>query len=62
MAHIALQDLEENKFKVAGCGKLVNTFADLDSRALEHFLLKMLTSDPLAERKFRDPFSKIMQG
>lgn len=61
VAHIALQDLEENKFKVAGLlGKLVNTFADLDSRALRSTsLLKMLTSgDPLeAERKFRDPFS-----
>ena len=41
-------------------GKLVNTFADLDNRALKSTsLLKMLTSgDPLeAERKFKDPFS-----
>lgn len=61
VAHIALQDLEENKFKVAGLlGKLVNTFADLDARALKSTsLLKMLTSgDPLeGERKFKDPFT-----
>lgn len=61
VSHIPLQDLEENKFKVAGLlGKLVNTFADLDNRALKSTsLLKMLTSgDPLeAERKFKDPFS-----
>jgi P4 family phage/plasmid primase-like protien len=61
VSHIALQDLEENRFKAAGLlGKLVNTFADLDNRALKSTtLLKMLTSgDPIdAERKFRDGFS-----
>jgi putative DNA primase/helicase len=61
VSHIALQDLEENRFKAAGLlGKLVNTFADLDSRALKSTtFLKMLTSgDPIdAERKFKDGFS-----
>ncbi|MDD3899426.1 MAG: phage/plasmid primase, P4 family, partial [Syntrophomonadaceae bacterium] len=61
VSHIALQDLEENKFKAAGLlGKLVNTFADLDSRALKSTtLLKMLTSgDPIdAEKKFKDGFT-----
>jgi putative DNA primase/helicase len=61
VSHIALQDLEENRFKAAGLlGKLVNTFADLDSRALKSTtLLKMLTSgDPIdAERKFKDGFN-----
>lgn len=60
VSNVALQDLEENRFKAAGLlGKLANIFADLDSRALTSTtLLKMLSSgDPIsAERKFGEPF------
>ena len=60
VSNVALQDLEENRFRVAELyGKLANTFADLDTRALiSSSLFKMLTSgDRLsAERKFGQPF------
>lgn len=60
VSNVALQDLEENRFRVAELyGKLANTFADLDTRALiSSSMFKMLTSgDRLtAERKFGHPF------
>jgi len=60
VSNVALQDLEENRFRVAELfGKLANTFADLDTRALiSSSMFKMLTSgDRLtAERKFGQPF------
>ena len=60
VSNVALQDLEENRFRVAELyGKLANTFADLDTRALlSSSMFKMLTTgDPLtAERKFAQPF------
>jgi P4 family phage/plasmid primase-like protien len=61
VSNVALQDLEENRFRVAELyGKLANTFADLDTRALiSSSMFKMLTSgDRLtAERKFGQPFA-----
>jgi putative DNA primase/helicase len=60
VSNVALQDLEENRFRVPELyGKLANTFADLDTRALiSSSMFKMLTSgDRLtAERKFGQPF------
>jgi len=61
VAHVALQDLEENRFRTAELyGKLANTFADLDTRALiSSSMFKMLTTgDPItAERKHAHPFT-----
>lgn len=60
VSHIALQALEEDKFKAAELlSKLVNIFADLDSRALQgssHF--KTLTAGDAitGERKYGQPF------
>ena len=60
VSNVALQDLEENRFRVAELyGKLANTFADLDTRALlSSSMFKLLTTgDRLtAERKFAQPF------
>jgi putative DNA primase/helicase len=58
---IALQDLEENRFRVAELyGKLANIFADLDERALKSSATfkALVTGDRItAERKFAQPFS-----
>jgi P4 family phage/plasmid primase-like protien len=60
VSNVALQDLEENRFKVAQLyGKLANVFADLDARGLQSSsMFKTLTTgDPIdAERKHCDPF------
>jgi P4 family phage/plasmid primase-like protien len=61
IAHVPLQDLEENRFTIAELfGKLANIVADIDDRALKSSSkFKMLVSgDRLkAERKFAQPFS-----
>ena len=61
VASVALQELEENKFRAAELlGKLANLFADLDARALKgsSFFKMLVSGDSLtAERKFKDPFS-----
>ena len=61
VSHVALQDLEENRFKAAQLyGKLANVFADLDARGLQSSsMFKTLTTgDPIdAERKHGHPFS-----
>lgn len=61
VSHVALQDLEENRFKAAQLyGKLANVFADLDTRALlSSSMFKTLTTgDPIdAERKFVQSFT-----
>ncbi len=58
---VALQDLEENRFRVAELyGKLANIFADLDDRALNSSSVfkTLVTGDRItAERKFSHPFS-----
>ena len=58
---VALQDLEENRFRVAELyGKLANIFADLDDRALNSSSVfkTLVTGDRItAERKFAQPFS-----
>ncbi len=58
---VALQDLEENRFRVAELyGKLANIFADLDDRALNSSSVfkTLVTGDGItAERKFAQPFS-----
>ena len=58
---VALQDLEENRFRVAQLyGKLTNIFADLDARALNSSSVfkTLVTGDRItAERKFAQPFS-----
>ena len=60
VSNVALQDLEENRFRVAELfGKLGNFFADLDPRALKSTSLfkALVTGDEIeAERKFTDPF------
>jgi putative DNA primase/helicase len=60
-SNVALQDLEENRFKAAQLyGKLANIFADLDSRALvsSSMFKTLVTGDPIdAERKHCDPFT-----
>jgi P4 family phage/plasmid primase-like protien len=60
VANVALQDLEENRFKAAQLyGKLANVFADLDARALQSSSMfkTLVTGDPIdAERKHCDPF------
>ena len=60
VSNVALQDLEENRFKAAQLyGKLANTFADLDARGLRSSsMFKTLTTgDPIdAERKHGHPF------
>ncbi len=61
VSNVALQELEENKFRAAELlGKLANVFGDLDSRALKgsSFFKMLVSGDTLtAERKFKDPFS-----
>jgi putative DNA primase/helicase len=61
VSNVALQDLEDNRFRVAELyGRLANTFADLDTRALiSSSMFKMLTSGDrlIAERKFGHPFT-----
>lgn len=61
VANVALQELEENKFRAAELlGKLANIFADLPSKALKgsSFFKMLVSGDSLtAERKFKDPFS-----
>jgi P4 family phage/plasmid primase-like protien len=58
---VALQDLEDNRFRVAELyGKLTNIFADLDERALNSSATfkALVTGDRItAERKFAQPFS-----
>jgi putative DNA primase/helicase len=60
IANVALQDLEENRFRVAELyGKLANIFADLDARGLKtSSMFKTLTTGDLltAERKHGHPF------
>ena len=60
MSNVALQDLEENRFRAAELyGKLANVFADLDARGLQSSsMFKTLTTgDPVtAERKHAHPF------
>jgi P4 family phage/plasmid primase-like protien len=60
VSNVALQDLEENRFKAAQLyGKLANVFADLDARGLQSSsMFKTLTTgDPIdAERKHCNPF------
>jgi putative DNA primase/helicase len=61
IANVALQDLEENRFRVAELfGKLATIFADLDDRALKSSSVfkTLVTGDRItAERKFSQPFS-----
>ena len=61
VSNVALQDLEENRFRVAELdGPLANIFADLDSRAMHSSSLfkTLVTGDRVtAERKFGQPFT-----
>ena len=60
VANVALQDLEENRFRAAELyGKLANVFADLDARGLHtSSMFKTLTTGDFvtAERKHAQPF------
>ena len=60
VSHVALQDLEENRFKAAQLyGKLANVFADLDARGLQSSsMFKTLTTGDRidAERKHVQSF------
>jgi P4 family phage/plasmid primase-like protien len=60
IANVALQDLEENRFRAAELyGKLANVFADLDARGLQtSSMFKTLTTGDYvtAERKHAQPF------
>jgi putative DNA primase/helicase len=60
VSKVPLQELDENRFKRAELfGKLVNLFADLDSRALKSssYFKTVVSGDAVdAERKNRDPF------
>jgi putative DNA primase/helicase len=60
VSSVALQDLEENRFKKAELlGKLANVFADLDRRAMKHSeaFKTLVTGDLItAEKKCKDPF------
>jgi len=60
VSNVALQDLEENRFRLAELfGKLGNFFADLDPRALKSSSIfkTLVTGDEIeAEHKFKDPF------
>ena len=60
VANVALQDLEENRFRAAELyGKLANVFADLDARGLQSSsMFKTLTTGDFvtAERKHAQPF------
>ena len=60
VANVALQDLEENRFRAAELyGKLANIFADLDARGLRSSsMFKTLTTGDYitAERKHGQPF------
>jgi len=61
VSKVPLQELDENRFKRADLfGKLLNVFADLDSRALKSstYFKTIVSGDAIdAERKHRDPFS-----
>jgi putative DNA primase/helicase len=61
VSNVALQDLEENRFRTAELhGKLVNAYADLESRALRGTgLFKAIVSGDkiTAERKHTHPFA-----
>jgi putative DNA primase/helicase len=61
VSNVALQDLEENRFKAAQLyRKLANVFADLDARGLQSSSMfkTLVTGDPIdAERKFGQPFA-----
>ena len=61
VSKIPLQELADHRFKRAELyGKLVNVFADLDSRALESttYFKTIITGDSIdAERKNQNPFS-----
>jgi putative DNA primase/helicase len=60
VSSVALQDLEEQRFKAAELyGKLANIFADLDVRAMQSSTMfkTIVTGDEItAERKFQQPF------
>ena len=60
VSKVPLQELDENRFKRAEVfGKLVNLFADLDSRALKSssYFKTIVTGDAIdAERKHKNPF------
>jgi putative DNA primase/helicase len=60
VSNVALQDLEENRFRVAELyGKLANVFADLDARGLQSSSMfkTLVTGDYVtAERKHQLPF------
>jgi putative DNA primase/helicase len=60
VSNVALQELEENRFKLAELdGKLLNTFADLPQSALRkssNFKLIVSGDRVNAERKNKDPF------
>lgn len=57
---VPLQEIDGNKFKRAGLfGKLLNTFADLDNKALSGsaYFKTIVAGDEIdAENKFKDPF------
>ncbi len=61
VSHVALQDLEENQFRVAELfGKLGNFFADLSAHSLKSSSMfkTLVTGDHItAERKFGQPFT-----
>lgn len=61
VSKVPLQELDGNRFKRADLlGKLINLFADLDSRALlgSSYFKTIVTGDTIdAERKHCDPFS-----
>jgi putative DNA primase/helicase len=66
VSNVALQDLEENRFRVAELyGKLANIFADVDARALQSSsMFKTLVTGDLitAERKHTHPFTFRFYG
>jgi putative DNA primase/helicase len=61
VSNVALHRLDEDKFAAASLyGKLVNSFADLDSRALQaSSIFKSITGGDsiVGERKYADPFT-----
>lgn len=61
VSNVALQDLEENRFRAAELlSKLANIFADLDAQALKgsSMFKTLVAGDRIAaERKFQSPFS-----
>ena len=60
MTNISLQELEQDRFKLAEIqNKLVNTFSDIPRSALSNAstFKSIVSGDPLnAQRKYRDPF------